>query len=414
MSEALLDRRKFLGGTLASTSALLLTAAGSTRAAPKSTSSSPIHGHTDPAFAAVREAFTENFTTRGELGASVCVTIDGKEVLHLWGGYEDLGESRQWQRDTLVAPASSVKGYFPFCIHKLVADGLLDYDHKVSRYWPEFASNGKEDTTVRQLLSHMAGLEQTFPVNVYATPMQELLPVMEAATPAASPGSYGAYHSQTFMPLLAALLYKVTGEEIYTWFRREIAGPWGIDAWISLPQSEAVRAADYVVPPGSTYYAPITKMMGSALAGKPFASPPVHGFLMPYTNARAYARAYGAVASGGTLDGVSLYPESITKAMAETQWNNTDWVRNSEFHTEDGSFGRNLQSGSTGWLKHGIDAPMGGNGNTFGMPGAGGSMGFADPDLKLGFGYTQNSWHEDGHGMGPRYQALVDAVYASL
>ena len=418
MNIHLLNRRKLLRNTLVSTSALAAAVSLPSRSASTKNecleSRTTVQGHVDPEFTRVRDAFTRNFTDLGELGASVCVTIDGREVIHLWAGFEDLSKSRYWQRDTLVQPASTIKGYFPLCIHKLVSDGLLDYDHQVAKYWPSFAKNGKEDITVRQLLSHMAGLEQTFPVNVYSTPLPELIPIIEEAKPAATPGSYGAYHSQTYMPLIAALVYKVTGEEIYSYFRREIAGPWGIDAWLSLPQSEVVRTAENVTPPGSSYYAALASAMGFQNDGKPITMPPIQGYLMPYTNARAFARAYGAIASGGVLDNVRLFPASIAESMGETQWTNSEWIRNTEFHTQDSTFGRSLQSGAMGWLKNSKDLPMGENPDAFGMTGSGGSMGFADPVLKLGFGYTQNSWHEFGTGVGPRYLALVDSLYACL
>lgn len=114
------------------------------------------------------------------------------------------------------------------------------------------------------------------------------------------------------------------------------------------------------------------------------------------------------------LDGIRLYPESIARAMAETQWTNENWVCQSEFHEDGETFGTSLQSGTMGWLRNGIDVPLGPNESALGMPGAGGSVGFADPDLKLGFGYTVNSWHEFGDGLGPRLSALIEALYTSL
>jgi len=429
------NRRQFLGATVAGAALGIGTSAVSAHAplsqtgasqagspteipteVPTASQAAPVSGYTAPEFAAVRTAFEACFSDLGELGASVCVMMEGREVLNLWGGYEDLAKTRLWHRDTLVAPASSIKGLFPFCVHKLVQDGRIAYDDLVTKYWPEFGQNGKDAITIRHVLSHMSGLEQTFPANVYGMPTADLFPVIEAATPKAKPGSYGAYHSQTHMPLVAALVYKITGEEIYTYFRREIAGPWGIDAWLSLPASEHSRACDMVIPTGSTYY-PMMEKLGvipEAMRGQDFMAAPYTAPLSPFTNGRGFARAYGAIANGGILDGVRLYSETIASNFGKPQWENTNWAGGNEFHDDDEQFGSGLQSGTMGYLRSSKDIPLGPNPDTFGMPGAGGSVGFADPDRKLGFGYTTNSWHEFGAGLGPRLATVIDAVYASL
>jgi len=377
---------------------------------------SPVNGFTEDKFTAVRTAFEKCFKDYGEHGASLCVYMEGREILNLWGGYADAAKTQPMQRDTLIAPASSIKGFFPFCLHKLVQDGKVKYDDLITKYWPEFGQNGKEKTTIRHVLSHMAGLEQTFPANIYAMPTEALFPIIEAAKPAGAPGSYGAYHSQTHMPLVAALVHKITGEDIYTYFRREIAGPWGIDAWLSLPASETRRGAQFIIPTGSTYYPMMVKagVIPKELVGEPLVTPPYTAFLSPFTNGRGFARAYGAIANGGILDGIRLYSTETAAAFGKTQWSNENWVRSNEFHTEGETFGSSLQSGTMGYLQNSKDIPLGPNPNAYGMPGAGGSLGFVDPDLKMGFGYTTNSWHTYGEGLGPRLDAVIKAFYASL
>lgn len=117
-----------------------------------------VHGHCDERFAAVREAFEENFRERGELGAAVTVIVGGRTVVDLWGGWADAARSRPWERDTLVNVWSTTKGPVALCAHVLVDRGLLDLDAPVAAYWPEFAAAGKEKVLVRHLLSHRAGL----------------------------------------------------------------------------------------------------------------------------------------------------------------------------------------------------------------------------------------------------------------
>jgi CubicO group peptidase (beta-lactamase class C family) len=119
---------------------------------------SKIHGYCDPEFTPVKEVFEEHFETGKELGAGIAVTLDGRSVVDLWGGYADPERRRPWEKDTLVNVYSTTKGIAATCIHRLVDQGLLDLDRKVSHYWPEFGRSGKEDIRVRLLLSHEAGL----------------------------------------------------------------------------------------------------------------------------------------------------------------------------------------------------------------------------------------------------------------
>src|SRR5262245_44275694 len=116
-----------------------------------------IHGTCEPKFAAVRDEFERNFAERGEVGASVCAIVDGRTVIDLWGGVAERG-GRAWQRDTIGLVWSSTKGATALCAGMLVARGQLDLDSPVARYWPEFAQAGKENVTVRLLLSHQAGI----------------------------------------------------------------------------------------------------------------------------------------------------------------------------------------------------------------------------------------------------------------
>src|SRR5581483_11052979 len=117
-----------------------------------------IHGRCDPRFRAVREEFERNFDERGEVGASVCVTVDGRTVVDLWAGVAERGSGRPWEPDTLVLVWSCTKAISALAAHILRARGLLDLDAPVTRYWPEFGQAGKDGVTVRMLLDHQSGL----------------------------------------------------------------------------------------------------------------------------------------------------------------------------------------------------------------------------------------------------------------
>ena len=117
-----------------------------------------IDGHCEPRFTAVREQFFANFTERGDVGATVCVYLDGVRVVDCWGGHADAARTRPFGPDTIVSVASTTKGMVALCAHMLAERGKLDLDAPVARYWPEFAAAGKQDIPVRWLLSHRAGL----------------------------------------------------------------------------------------------------------------------------------------------------------------------------------------------------------------------------------------------------------------
>src|SRR6266567_8373475 len=119
---------------------------------------SRIHGHVSKGFEAVREAFVENFSRRRELGAACCVYRHGKKVVDLWGGIRNGATGEPWQEDTMVIVHSATKGLAAMTLAIAHSRGWLDYEERVCKYWPEFAQQGKERITVRQLLAHQAGL----------------------------------------------------------------------------------------------------------------------------------------------------------------------------------------------------------------------------------------------------------------
>ncbi len=383
-----------------------------------------VYGQCDPKFHRVKEVFEEHVETGKELGAGVAVMIGGRPVVDLWGGYADPQRMRPWERATLVNVYSTTKGATAVCVHRLVDQGLLDLDEKVSKYWPEFGQRGKEDIPVRLLLCHRAGLpavdkplppEAIFDWETMTRAIAEQQPCWE-------PGTKHGYHARTYGWLLGEVVRRVTGKSVGTYFREEIAGPLGLDFHIGLPGSEHGRVAfiKMVPPPPPDAYPNLMKIMQTqpeSLTAKAFLNPPIHLIHnaantpewrrteLPSSNghatARAIARLYAALAAGGTLDGIKvLSPETVERARSQHS-RGPDQVLITETR-----FGLGFMLPVSG-------ARMGPNDRAFGHPGLGGSLGFADPEAEVGFGYVMNN---SGSAIlvDPRPAALIDALYGCL
>src|SRR4051812_47469989 len=204
-----------------------------------------VEGTCEPRFAAVREEFERNFAERGEVGASVCITLDGETVVDLWAGVADPESGRAWQRDTIGVVWSSTKGAAALCAHVLASRGELDLDAGVSSYWPEFAKNGKDGVPVRFLLTHQAGLA------ALREPIPEgglcdwdlVVDALAAQEPLWEPGTRHGYHALVFGHLVGEVVRRVSGRSLGTLFRDEIAEPLGLDFWIGLPEAHEARVA---------------------------------------------------------------------------------------------------------------------------------------------------------------------------
>lgn len=393
-----------------------------------------VNGICDPAFRLVREEFERNFRERGEVGASVCVTLDAKPVVDLWGGFADRYTNAPWQRDTIGLVWSSTKGAVALCAHMLSARGLLDLDAPVSKYWPEFAQAGKESITIRILLSHQAGLpafrRPLKPGGLYD--WSYITNVLAEEEPFWPPGTRQAYHAATFGHLVGEVVRRVSGKDLGTFFREHVAGPLGVDFHFGLPASEEHRIAPTIRPdPTPTGEVPwrflieagkdrqsvqalIVHNTGRLPSARDHDMPAAHQALLPsqggISNGRGLASLYAPLALGGTLDGVRLLDEgTLSEMQAVSSASAVDAV---------------LLVGmrfSLGFMKS-ADNRAGPPGATdslilseaaFGHPGMGGSLGFADPQARLSFGYTMN---KQGRGvlLNERGQCLVDAVYRSL
>jgi CubicO group peptidase (beta-lactamase class C family) len=381
-----------------------------------------VHGHCDPRFTAVREAFEENFRQRGELGAAVAVTVGGVTVVDLWGGWADTARTRPWERDTVVNVWSTTKGPVALAAHLLADRGLLDLDAPVARYWPEFAAAGKEGVLVRHLLSHRAGLAGLREPHSFEELCDwELTTRRLAATePWWEPGTRSGYHALTYGFLVGEVVRRVTGMLPGAFLRKEVTGPLGIDFTIGLPEEEAHRAAELVHAPAradSEQGAVFAQLAPAALAA--LTNPPVgaaqantarwRAAEIPAANghgtARAVAALYGILAGRGAYGDARVLSAEAAERVREGQGACRDLVLGAGFAHE-------TEVGLGLWLS-GPNGSYGPNPKAFGHDGFGGSCGLADPEAGVSLGYVMNR-------MGPhiaddpRKTALVDALYGAL
>ncbi len=380
-----------------------------------------VHGEVAAGFEPVRRAFERNFVERGEVGAAVSVVLGGRCVVDLWGGVADPESGRPWQEDTLALLFSSTKGITATCVHRLVEQGKLDLDATVASLWPEFAAHGKEGVTLADVLTHQAGVPAIeAPVSVEEVfAWDPVCAAVAAQRPAREPGTKHGYHVRTFGWILGEVVRRETGVSLGTWLAREIAAPLGLDLFVGLPAELEPRVATLIPPPAPSdpkekalrdrFLGPDT-LLGSALLGPSgnfgygplWNTPELHAAELPSSNgigsARSLARFYGAVVS--EVEGTRvLSPETVARA-SEARTDGPDALLHLPTR-----FG-------LGYMLPPTLSPACPRG-AFGHPGAGGSLGFADPELGLGFGYAMNRM-DLGLTGDPRASDLVEATYACL
>ena len=382
-----------------------------------------VEGTCDPEFNRVKDVFVENFEKRNEVGAACAIVLDGKSVVDIWAGHADKAKTKPWTRDTLVNVYSTTKGVTAICAHRLADQGLLDIDAPVAKYWPEFAQAGKDKIPVRYLLSHRAGLAAVRkPLDDDALfNWDKMTSALAEQEPWWEPGTKHGYHALTFGHLVGEVIRRITGKTPGTYLHDEVAGPLGLDLHIGLDAKDDARTGDMIAmpPPGPgepNLFAEIMKNPES-VTFKAFMNPP--GGMRPglvntrewraaeipaangHTTARSLAKLYGVLACGGELDGVRVMSKEQVAQCSIEQSSGPDALLmiNTRF--------------SLGFMMSQPGASLGPNATSFGHPGAGGSLGYADPEAKIGFGYTMNKMHASLL-IDPRATALIDAVYASL
>jgi CubicO group peptidase (beta-lactamase class C family) len=378
-----------------------------------------IEGGAEPGYGAVAEAFAANFSDHGEVGAAFALYVDGQKVVDVWGGTADVTESDRWREDTLQLVFSTTKGATAACAHVLAQRGELDLEAPVATYWPEFAKAGKEGITVRQVLCHKAGLpalDRRIGLDE-ALGWEPVIRAIEVQEPIWQPGTAHGYHALTFGWLVGEIVRRITNRSLGRFFRTEIAEPLGLDFWIGLPREEQHRCARLVTldrpsdPEAASaydaFFGPATLTgraltLGGAFEGEVWNEPRVRAAEVPAANgvadARSVARLYASLI--GEVDGVRTLTREQAGVARETQTSGADRV---------------LYAATTfglGFMTTGPFSPYGGP-SCFGHAGAGGSLGFADPDNGFGFGYVMNRMQANLSG-DPRTIGLTRAVYEAI
>jgi CubicO group peptidase (beta-lactamase class C family) len=389
---------------------------------------SQIEGHVSAGFEAVRDAFAGNFSRRHELGGACCVYQRGEKVVDLWGGVRNQSTGEPWLEDTMVVVYSTTKGLAAMTLAVAHSRGWLDYEERVCTYWPEFAQQGKETITVRQLLAHQAGLfafDEPVDRSVVAD-LDRLAVIMARQKPAWEPGTRQAYHAITLGFYESELLRRVDPRHrsLGTFFQDEIASPLGLDVYIRLPESIPNSRLATIAAPG-----PVTMLLRfpfrltlaafnhhsniyRALMVNP-GSGVVHDEHRIYARdlevpsgggvgtARGIARAYGVFAGGGHE---LQLREATLQALAAPA-----------IPPANGFYDEALKGEvrfSLGFMK---PSPLlsFGSGSSFGSPGAGGSIGFADPEAGIGYAYVTSRMGATLAG-DPRDLALRNALYSII
>ncbi|WP_193088001.1 serine hydrolase domain-containing protein [Advenella sp. FME57] len=387
-----------------------------------------VHGYCAPQFLPVLDAFVENFDGDIEHGASLAVEQGGQTVIDVWGGFADLPTQRPWQQDTVGVVFSNTKAATALCAHILADGGALDIDQRVAHYWPEFAAQGKGDVTVRMLLDHSAGvpaLRQMLPDGAVFD-WTEMSTRLANEAPYWKPGTSVGYHGLTFGWLVGEVVRRVAGQSLGHFFQERVARPLGLDFWIGLPESEEPRVAKIM--PARPAEQP-RNAFEQAIATAPesisnlyfrntggwrpsgFNSRQGHaaeiGAAGGITNARSLARMYSALSLGGERNGVRVIGHATLERAAEvSSATNEDLCLLVPTRFAAG-FMRSMDNRARG-----LDSASFGR-DAFGHVGAGGSLGFASEQHRIGFGYTMNHMGA-GVLLNARADRLTQALYGVL
>lgn len=387
-----------------------------------------VSGTCDTRFRGVLDTFVANFEQRGEVGASVALTVEGRTVVDLWGGRKTR-DGAPWDKDTISIVFSCTKGASAFCAHIAADRGLLDFEAPVTKYWPEFGQAGKESALVSMMLDHSVG------VPAIRAPLKDgafydydsMTDILARETPFWKPGTRNGYHGVTSAWTVGEMVRRSTGTRMGVFLRDEVTGPLGVDFWMGLPEEHEPRVAPMIAypPDDAARSTRIAKAMfadregPSALfmtnmAGFDSNSRAAHaaeiGSATGISNARGLAGLYAPLANGGKWNGKEIVSaDAVTRMGQVTVATHEDATLAIPTRFSLGFMksmdNRRLENAESCSV---ILSPA-----AFGHVGAGGSIGFADPECRMSFGYTMNRM---GLGilLNDRGQSLVDAAYRAL
>jgi len=377
----------------------------------------------DPA-SRLRLAFERNFALGREVGAALSVWQDGREIADVCGGFRDAARKNPWGPETIVLIWSATKGMAAACALHAIERAGLGLGTRVADVWPEFARGGKEKITIGQVLSHSAGLGALDRTDLSVLDHEEVVRAIEEQVPFAEAAAGPGYGPRTFGFIVDEIVRRIAGgTPLGRYWRREFGDPLGLDLWIGLPEAEHSRAAT-ILPPraGASAGNPafleamnheesLTRKAftspGGLLAVSAMNAPAARSASLPSMggigSARSLAKFYAMLASGGRWEGISYFGERAFGWMSTRLSQGFDKILRIET-----SFSAGFMMNPADGRK--IRSLPGTSPRAFGHPGAGGSLGFADPDSGIGFGYVMNQM-EPGVLPGERAQALVRALH---
>ena len=383
-------------------------------------------GYCHEDFSEVKRIFNHNFDKYKEIGSSLCVIVDGEIVVDIWAGHKNKNKTKEWSENTLSVAFSSTKAALALCAHMLIERGELDLKEKVTKYWPDYGKNGKEETTIEMILNHSAGLPalKTEVVEGGFLDWDYMVQLIENEKPFWEPGKETGYHMMTTGWLIGELIRRVSGKSLGEFFNNELVEPYGLNYWIGLPETEDKRVAEIIPfipssndkPSGfaSAFRNNKSSMQRLSLTntgGYDFNAKETYraelGAIGGITDARSLAKLLTPLAKNNeellsrdtvkklsesniktNIDSMLLFPTNFSNGFMLNMDNRTT------FEGEGGSF---------------IIGP-----NAFGHVGYGGSSAtFVDPDFKISFGYLTNKLGGE-YLINNRAQSLINATYENL
>ncbi|MEE2735392.1 MAG: serine hydrolase domain-containing protein [Pseudomonadota bacterium] len=377
-----------------------------------------VEGNVSDGFERVADVFADLWKDI-EVGASCCVFHEGEKVIDIWGGYINREMTIPWESDTLINVYSTTKGMASLALAVLFDEGLIDYNEKVTTYWPEFGAEGKQNITVAQLLSHQAGLcgvDQKLVVeDLYDFP--KMANLLAAQKPFWEPGTDVGYHAITWGYFPGELIRRITGRSLGSYFHEKVSGPLEADFFIGIPETEIRRCGVLIGPNRARTNVNISEPSTGA---KFYSSALLNPSIAPYrhassndwrraeiaaangqANARGIATIYGALANQGCLDGTHIISSEAIAAATKIEVDGKI----------DNVLGTRVRRARGFMLNH--EKAYGPYEGSFGHGGAGGSLGFADPLNKVGFGYAMNQM-QAGSSVKPRSLKLVNSFYQCI
>lgn len=392
-----------------------------------------LQGDFHPSFSSLANTFKKIQPSHGRGGSALTVYFKGEKVLDVWTG--QLKEGTPWQQDSMALSFSTGKAILATLLHRLVDQGILDYDQPIAYYWPEFAKNGKDKITIRHVLSHQSGLfdiRQNIKSAAQMLEWQQMLHVFEQATPRFEAGSQTAYQALTFGWLLGGVIEKATGESLLSVFQKELVEPLQLDgAYFGVPKTELDRVARPIILPVASeshavHSSQHTDKTNSNTTGKTTAKkhPPLlpngkrpltlqekalrltgidpydaEDALMPkgvsrfsffndralqacipaangVFTARSLAKVYAMLSNGGEIDGKAYLSPKRVQLLSEVQTTQRDRIM---------MLPMNWRMGYHRILTLGKRVPQG-----FGHIGYNGSGAWCDPARELSFAYIHN------------------------